>query len=56
MRWVEDNVDALIRAFTFYDDGVISAADEGDVVNSGEDGANDGDGEASGSGSGASDA
>ena len=55
-RWVEDNVDALVRAFTSDDDGVVVAADEGDVVNGGEDGANDGEGEASDSDSGASDA
>ena len=30
-QWVEDNVDALVRAFAFDDDGVIVAADEGDV-------------------------
>ena len=28
-QWVEDNLDALVRAFTFDDDGVIVAADEG---------------------------
>ena len=32
-HWVEDNVDALIRAFTSDNDGVIVAADEGGVVN-----------------------
>ena len=42
-RWVEDNVDALVRAFTSDDDGVIVAADEGVVVNDGGDGANNGD-------------
>ena len=31
-QWVEDNVDALVRAFTYDDDGVIMAADEGGVV------------------------
>ena len=55
-RWVEDNVDALVPAFTADDDGVVVAADEGDVVNGGEDGANDSEGEASDSDSGASDA
>ena len=45
-RWVEDNVDALVRAFTYDDNGEVVVADEGDVVNDGEDGANDGDGEA----------
>ena len=31
-RWVEDNVDTLVRAFASDDDGVIVAADEGSVV------------------------
>ena len=31
--WVEDNVDALVRAFASDNDGVIVAADEGGVVN-----------------------
>ena len=31
-RWVEDNVDALIRAFASDDDGVVVAANEGGVV------------------------
>ena len=31
-QWVEDNVDALVRAFASYDDGVIVAADEGGIV------------------------
>ena len=31
-RWVEDNVDALVRAFASDDDGVIVAADEGGIV------------------------
>src|SRR3954471_11128776 len=30
--WVENNVDALVRAFTSDDDNVIVAADEGGVV------------------------
>ena len=55
-RWVEDNVDALVRAFASDDDRVVVVVDEGDMVNGGEDGANDGDGEASDSDSGASDA
>lgn len=55
-RWVEDNVDALVRAFTSNDDGVIIAADEGVVVNGGGDGANNGDEEAGGDEGGASDA
>ena len=33
VQWVEDNVDALVRAFASDDDGVIVAADEGGVVN-----------------------
>ena len=36
-RWVDDNVDALVRAFASDDDEVVVAADEGDVVNGGED-------------------
>ena len=32
-RWVEDNMDALVRAFTADDDGVVLAANEGGVVN-----------------------
>ena len=40
---MEDNVDALVRAFTSDNDGVIVAADEGVVVNDGRDGANNGD-------------
>ena len=31
-RWVEDNVDALVRAFASDDDGVIVTANEGGVV------------------------
>ena len=34
-RWVEDNMDALVRAFTSEDDAVVVAADEGDVVDDG---------------------
>ena len=47
--WVEDNVDALVRAFALDDDDAIVAADEGGMVN-GPDAAGDnaeGDGEAS---------
>ena len=47
--WVEDNVHALVKAFTSDDDDVIVAADEGGVVN-GPNAAGDnveGDGEAS---------
>ena len=62
-RWVEDNVDALVRAFTSEDDAVVVAADEGDVVddgvgdagNGGGD-AGDGDGDANNGDSDASDA
>ena len=32
VQWVEDNVDALVRAFAIDDDGVIMAADEGGMV------------------------
>ena len=47
--WVEDNMDALVRAFTTDDDGVVVAADEGGVVNGpgADDGGAEGDGEAS---------
>ena len=31
-QWVEDNVDALVRAFASDDDGMIMAANEGGVV------------------------
>ena len=31
-RWVEDDVDALVRAFVSNDDGVVVGANEGDVV------------------------
>ena len=31
-RWVEDNVDALVRAFASDDDGVVVGANEGGVV------------------------
>ena len=43
-RWVEDNVDALVRAFTSEDDAVVIAADGGDVVDDGDAGAGDGGG------------
>ena len=35
-RWVEDNVDALVRAFTSEDDAVVVAADGSDVVDDGD--------------------
>ena len=41
-HWVEENMDALVRAFATEDDGVVVAADEGDVVN--DQGGDDGDG------------
>ena len=41
-RWVEDNVDALVRAFTLEDDVVVVVADEGDVVDDGDGGVADG--------------
>jgi len=37
-RWVEHNVDALVRAFTSEDDAVVVVADEGDVVDNGDEG------------------
>ena len=48
-QWMEDNVDALVRAFITDDDGVVMAADEGGVVNDPDAGDGDGmgDGEAS---------
>ena len=49
-------MDVLIRAFASDDDGVVVAADEGDVVDDGAGGAGDGDGDASDSHSSASDA
>ena len=55
-RWVEDNMDALVRAFASDDDAVVVPEDEGDVVNDGEGGAGDGDGDASDGDSDASDA
>ena len=39
-------MDALVRAFTFEDDVVVVAADEGDVVDDGEGGTENGDGDA----------
>ena len=42
-RWVEDHVDALVRAFTLENDGVVVIADEGDVVDDGDGGVADGD-------------
>ena len=52
-HWVEDNVDALVRAFTADDDGVVVVADEGGVLN--DPGANDSDVEGDGEASDASD-
>ena len=48
-HWVEDNVDALVRAFTADDDGLVVVADEGGVVNGpdADDSDVEGDGEAS---------
>ena len=54
-QWVDDNVDALVWAFTSDDDGVIVAANEGVMVNDGGDGANNGDEEAGGDDGGVSD-
>ena len=33
VHWVEDNMDALVRAFIVDDDGVVVVADEGGLVN-----------------------
>ena len=52
-HWVEDNVDALVRAFTADDDGVVVVADEGGMVNG--PGADDDDVEGDGEASDASD-
>ena len=41
-RWVEDNVYALVRAFTLEDDAVVVVTDEGDVVDDGDGGVADG--------------
>ena len=41
-RWLEDHVDALVRAFTLEDDAVVVVADEGDMVNDGDGGVTDG--------------
>ena len=46
-RWVEDNVDALVRAFASEDDAVVVAADEGDVVDDDDVGASEGGGNTS---------
>ena len=40
-RWVDDNMDALVRAFTSDDDAVVVVADEGGMVDDGEDDAGD---------------
>ena len=40
-------MDALVRAFSSDDDGVVVVADEGDVVDDGDGGAVEGDGDAS---------
>nr|XP_020182389.1 tol-Pal system protein TolA-like [Aegilops tauschii subsp. strangulata] len=53
-RWVEDKVDALVRASSSDDDAVVVAADEGDVVDDDVDGAGGGDGDAGDGGSDAS--
>ena len=41
-RWVEDNVDALVRAFASDDDAVVVVADEGNVVENGDEGVAEG--------------
>ena len=48
-RWVDDNVDALVRAFAFDDDTVVVVADKGDGVDDGEDSASNGASSMSGS-------
>ena len=48
-RWVDNNVDALVRAFASDDDGVVVVADEGGAVDDGEDSASDGASSMSGS-------
>ena len=53
-RWVEDNVDALVRAFASEDDAVVVVADEGDVVDGGDGGVADGGDDADGDDDGAS--
>ena len=40
-HWVDDNVDALVRAFATGDDATVVVADEGGVVDDGEDDASD---------------
>ena len=45
-RWVEDNVDALVRAFASEDGAVVVATDEGGVVDGGDAGADEGGGDA----------
>ena len=45
-RWVEDKVDALVRAFASEDDAVVVVVDEGDVVNDDDGGAVEGDDDA----------
>ena len=42
-QWMEDNADALVRAFASHNDAMVVAADEGGVVN--EHGADDNDGD-----------
>ena len=51
-RWVNDKVDALVRAFASDNEAVVVAANEGAVVNDGEDSVGDGASSLSGSGSG----
>ena len=48
-RWVDDNVDALVRAFASDDDAVVVMEDEGGAVDDGEDSASDGASSLSGS-------
>ena len=55
-RWVEDNVDTLVRAFTSDDDGMVVTADAGNVVDDGDGDAVGRDGDAIDGGGDASDA
>ena len=48
-RWVDDHVDALVRAFSSDDDAVVVVEDEGSAVDDGVDSAIDGASSMSGS-------
>ena len=51
-RWVDDNVDGLVRAFASDDDAMVVVADEGGAVDDGEYSASDSANNMSGSESG----